>query len=206
MTLLAIAPLWIGCGKDSPSSSKPPDKVETADEVKEAPPAPPPPRDSTEDMLAEIEEKNRGKPPTPLKPQQASAVMNALEAGVMGKKIADADGYAVFLSDAGPAAPGRVGDYVDTAAAIKAKEGWHLDDKTPPRLVVSPPDGVTLDKSRLERKDAVVWERARGYFQIIYKVTSPGEKAFTGELEFSICSKTGCTPAKVPLEWKLAIQ
>src|SRR5688500_7480605 len=147
-TLLATAPLWIGCGKDSPSSSTPADEVERAGEVKETPPAPPPAVTPEDKILAAIEEKNRGKRPSPVNPQMAASVVNGMKAGVMGQKIADTDGYLVYLSESAGTSAGRVGDYGDTYAAVDAKDGWHLDDKTPPRLTIAAPDGVTLDKSR----------------------------------------------------------
>src|SRR5690349_1046314 len=39
---------------------------------------------------------------------------------------------------------------------LRAKEGWHVDPRTPLKIDLSAPEGLKLEKTKLGKKDAVV--------------------------------------------------
>src|SRR5712692_67604 len=77
--------------------------------------------------------------------------------------------------------------------------GFHINKEFPTSMTVIPPDGVKLDKPKQNGKDAVRLEEAGAEFDVGYVASSAGDKPFTGELKFAVCTATTCDPKKEKL-------
>jgi hypothetical protein len=138
----------------------------------------------------------------------------------------------LFLSAAAlaqPVAPPRTSDSmpahgdvsyvlkVDAPAAKKGERavahlkitpgaGFHMNKEYPTSLALSPPDGVTLDKSKLTAKDAAKFDEAQAQFDVAYTAAKPGKQTVTGELKFAVCSANSCDPKKSVVRFEIDVK
>jgi hypothetical protein len=83
---------------------------------------------------------------------------------------------------------------------VTAKPGWHINEKAPLSLVVTPATGVVVRKKKLMRADLVVDTREQARFDIPVSCgaspakTTAGARNLTVEANFVICKAELCTP------------
>lgn len=86
---------------------------------------------------------------------------------------------------------------VSTKSQAKVKveptEGYKMNLEFPTKLTLTAPDGVTLEKTKIAAGDVRIDKKA-AEFDIVFTATSPGKKAFTGEVKFAVCTDKDCLP------------
>src|ERR1700744_653461 len=90
----------------------------------------------------------------------------------------------------------KKGEHAVAHLKITPGAGFHMNKDYPTSLALTPPDGVTLDKSKLTAKDAAKFEEAQAQFAVAYTAAKPGKQPVTGELKFAVCSANSCDPKK----------
>jgi hypothetical protein len=87
------------------------------------------------------------------------------------------------------------------SVVVTAKPGWHINEKAPLSLVVTPSPGVVVRKKKLGRSDLAVDTREQARFDIPVSCqsvssakTSPGARNLIVEANFVICKAELCTP------------
>ena len=68
------------------------------------------------------------------------------------------------------------------------------------------PAGVTVDKPKQTAKDAIKLEEAGADFDVTFTPSEPGQKTFTGELKFAVCSANSCDPKKQALNFTVDVK
>lgn len=84
--------------------------------------------------------------------------------------------------------------------------GFHINKEFPTSMTVNPPDGVKLEKPKQSGKDAVRLEEAGAEFDVGYVASSAGDKPFSGELKFAVCTATTCDPKKEKLSFVVQVK
>jgi len=85
----------------------------------------------------------------------------------------------------------------EKAAAKIHVEGtgeFHMNLEFPAKLTVEAPTGVTLDKAKQTRRDAVKFEKSGADFAIGFISEDTGKKSFKGEFKFAVCTDNNCSP------------
>jgi len=80
------------------------------------------------------------------------------------------------------------------SVVVTAKPGWHINEKAPLSLVVTPSPGVVVRKRKLGRTDLAVDTREQARFDIPVSCKTPGARNLTVEANFVICKAELCTP------------
>jgi hypothetical protein len=68
--------------------------------------------------------------------------------------------------------------------------GYHVNKDYPTKLTVTPPAGATVAAPKQTIAEA------GADFELTYTCTEVGQKTFTGELKFAVCTATTCDPKK----------
>jgi hypothetical protein len=116
---------------------------------------------------------------------------------------APADASYVLKVEA-PAA--KKGEHAIAHLKITPGAGFHMNKEYPTSLALSPPEGVTLDKSKLTAKDAAKFEEAQAQFDVAYTAAKPGKQTVTGELKFAVCSANSCDPKKSTVRFEIDVK
>lgn len=105
-------------------------------------------------------------------------------------------------------APDRVakGGSGTVTVTVTPGNGWHMNQKFPTKLTVTPPGGVEVEKDKLRAADAVSFDENKGVFAVKFKATEAGDKAFAGEFKFAVCTDATCDPKKAKLAWNVAVK
>lgn len=98
-------------------------------------------------------------------------------------------------------ASGKAGEKTTATVKITPKGAFHVNMEYPHKLVLTTPDGVTVEKAKLAASDAKVSKEAIE-FQVAATSASAGKKTITGELKFAVCTDNECKPTteKVSIE------
>ncbi|HET6283167.1 MAG TPA: hypothetical protein VFH73_19570 [Polyangia bacterium] len=114
-------------------------------------------------------------------------------------------------ADLGGGKPGKQGK---ASVVVTAKPGWHINEKAPLSLLVTPAAGVVVRKKKLVRADLVVDTREQARFDIPVSCrassakTTAGARNLTVEANFVICKAELCTPQTeqltIPLQTTVA--
>jgi hypothetical protein len=75
---------------------------------------------------------------------------------------------------------------------LRAKEGWHVDPRTPLKIDLSAPDGLRLEKTRLGKKDAVDPKAESPRFEAPFTAVAAGTQEARAKLDFFVCSAEAC--------------
>lgn len=110
-----------------------------------------------------------------------------------GGTLAETDEYTLSLE--APAEVG-VGQAAKVVFTVTPKKGWKLNEEFPPKLKISPPEGVEIDKPNQGKSDAVVYNTHEAKWAISVKPTAAGKKTVSGTLKFAVCTETTCNPRK----------
>ncbi|MBN2574036.1 MAG: hypothetical protein JXP73_05670 [Deltaproteobacteria bacterium] len=108
---------------------------------------------------------------------------------------AASDAFAVQLTGAS----GTVGDKATASVTIVAKQGWHLNHEAPLTLKLTPPPGVTVDKTKLARADLALLGAREARFDVGVTLAEPGKKSIAAEAGFVLCRADACKPIKEKL-------
>ena len=100
----------------------------------------------------------------------------------------------------------KPGEHAVAHLKITPGVGFHMNKEYPTSLALSPPEGVTLDKSKLTAKDAAKFEEREAQFDVAYTAAKPGKQIVTGELKFAVCSANSCDPKKSPVSFEIDVK
>lgn len=100
---------------------------------------------------------------------------------------------------------------IDAPAAKKAQKGvahihitpgtgFHVNKDYPAAVKLTPPAGVTVDPAK-----KTIDEQALD-FEVAYTSTDTGQKVFTGDLKFAVCSANSCDPKKEKLNFTVDVK
>jgi hypothetical protein len=78
--------------------------------------------------------------------------------------------------------------------------GFHVNKDYPAAVKLSPPAGVTVDPTK-----KTIDEQALD-FEVAYTSTDSGQKIFTGDLKFAVCSASSCDPKKEKLNFTVDVK
>ena len=92
-----------------------------------------------------------------------------------------------------------VGDKGAASVTIAAKAGWHLNGEAHLTLALTPPPGMTIAKTKLERADLAASTEQTARFDVPFEVSEPGPKVVTAEARFVLCQESACKPVKETL-------
>jgi hypothetical protein len=79
---------------------------------------------------------------------------------------------------------------------IATKTGWHLNDKAPFTLKLTPGQGITVEKPRLVRADLAASTDTTARFDVALVASKEGRGEVQAEAGFVICQETLCRPIK----------
>ena len=88
----------------------------------------------------------------------------------------------------------KVGTPGQVSVVVKAGKGYHVNERYPTSLTITPPPGVELPKPKLTAKDGARIDAAQARFDVAYTATNAGAKVFKGVLKFAVCTDTTCDP------------
>lgn len=173
LTPVLAAALAVSCAKEStPSSSSPADKT--------PPPAPRASQIAPERGVAA--------------PTQAIGAKSTQAVAISGSgTLAETDEYTLTLAAPREVAVGEAAKVVFT---VTPKEGWKLNEEFPPKLKLSPPEGIEIDKPNQGKSDAVSYTTKQASWAVNVKATAAGKKTVSGKLKFAVCTETTCNPRK----------
>jgi hypothetical protein len=106
---------------------------------------------------------------------------------------------------------------VETPAAKKAQKGtarikiapgagFHMNKDYPTSVSVVAPTGVTVEKPKQSKAEAVRFEETGAEFEVAYTASDAGKKTFSGELKFAVCSANSCDPKRAPLSFTVDVK
>jgi len=78
--------------------------------------------------------------------------------------------------------------------SIVPKSGFGMNLEYPIKLEIVAPSGVTVEKPKQTRADAVKFEGKRAEFVVAFTASSVGKKTLTGELKYAVCTANECIP------------
>jgi hypothetical protein len=92
-----------------------------------------------------------------------------------------------------------VGEKGAASVTLAAKAGWHLNGEAPIKLILTPPAGMTIAKTKLERGDLAASTEQSARFDVAFEASEPGPKVVTAEAQFVLCQASACKPVKEKL-------
>ena len=119
----------------------------------------------------------------------ASTLLLALAAGAPADPD-PAKGYAIDTS--GSTRSLRTGEQGKLAFELQARNGWHVDPRTPLKIDLSAPAGLELASTRLGKKDAVVPGAESPRFEAPFTARAAGTHEARARLDFFVCSADAC--------------
>jgi hypothetical protein len=84
--------------------------------------------------------------------------------------------------------------------------GFHVNKDYPTSVTVVPPTNVVVEKPKQTGKDAVKLAEDGADFDVAFVPGEPGQKTFTGELKFAVCSANSCDPKKEKLSFTVDVK
>jgi hypothetical protein len=98
------------------------------------------------------------------------------------------------------AAPGKKATPGTVKIHLAPGTGYHVNRDYPTKLTVTPPAGATVDKPKQTVADT------GADFELSYTCTEAGQKTFTGELKFAVCTEKTCDPKKEKLSFTVDVK
>ena len=90
-------------------------------------------------------------------------------------------------------ASGKSGEKSSATVTIKAKGAYHVNLEYPHKLVLTAPDGVTVEKAKLVAADAKVSKEELS-FTVVATAAAPGKKTIEAQLKGAVCTESTCEP------------
>jgi hypothetical protein len=98
-----------------------------------------------------------------------------------------------------------VGQKARAVVRLLPRGQYHVNTRYPISVTVVPPAGVELAKARLSAADGQVSEK-EARFEVAFTPREQGQKAFTGEFKFSVCTAQNCDIKKEKIAWTTAVR
>jgi len=97
---------------------------------------------------------------------------------------------------------------VNSVAKIKVVPTgeFHMNLDFPTKLTINAPDGVTLEKAKQAKSDAVKLDKDSAEFDVAFTASSAGKKSFTGEMKFAVCTADNCSPQTSPVAFTVDVK
>jgi hypothetical protein len=92
-----------------------------------------------------------------------------------------------------------VGAKGTASVTIATKEGWHVNAEAPITLALTPPPGLTMQKTKLVRADLAASTQESARFDVAFEASEAGAKVINAEARFVLCQETACKPVKETL-------
>lgn len=119
------------------------------------------------------------------------------------KKVAETPTFIVTVD----APAGKSGQDGAVKVIVKPKKGWKLNLDFPTRLTVEPPSGVSVAKKTQKKADAVEFSEKKGAtWSVSYKPSSAGNKQFSGDLRFAVCTDATCDPKRATIAFAVDVK
>lgn len=83
---------------------------------------------------------------------------------------------------------------VKSVAKIKVEptDGYKMNLEYPTKVTINAPEGVTLEKAKQTKADAVKLDKGSAEFDVAFTAAAAGKKTFTGEMKFAVCTADTC--------------
>ena len=114
-----------------------------------------------------------------------------------------ADTYKVVVT---PPTTATKGQPAVVLVHLEGAGGYKVNMDYPAQLVVTPPAGVTVAKSKMTKADAKKWTRDGADFEIVLTSSSVGVKTFTGELKFAVATDVNAQPVVEKLNFSVSVK
>ncbi len=88
------------------------------------------------------------------------------------------------------------GTKASSSVILSAKNGWHMNKEAPITIKLAAGAGVTVDKPRLGRSDAVESTEDHARFEVSFTAADPGAKTIDADASFVICQQAACKPVR----------
>jgi len=108
-----------------------------------------------------------------------------------------ADNYALVIDAPRDA---KVGQASQAVLRVTPKGKYKMNTRYPTALVLTPPAGVDLPKTKLKGEDVKISEQ-EARIEVRFTATDAGPKVFAGELKFSVCTAQACDIKKEKVSW-----
>ena len=82
--------------------------------------------------------------------------------------------------------------------------GYHVNQEFPTKLVVTPPDGVTIAKAELHKEDAAAFTETKLQFDVKMTPAKAGTYKVAAMLKFAVCTESSCDPKKREIAFDVA--
>jgi apolipoprotein N-acyltransferase len=116
----------------------------------------------------------------------------------------ETDAYIVEVRQAGDLSAG-----VDTKVEVVVipKGEFHFNLEFPTSMSLAAPAGVSVDKAKQSLADAVRKDEKNGAsWDVAMTVSDAGEKAFSCDVKFAVCTDKTCDPQKATVAWKVDVK
>ncbi len=90
--------------------------------------------------------------------------------------------------------------------AVKPKGAFHMNVDYPAKLKLAAPEGVKLEKDTQTGKEAAKFDKGALEFEVAFTAESGGNKSFTGELKFAVCTDTECKPTSERVSFEVEVK
>ncbi|WP_152629684.1 hypothetical protein [Haliangium ochraceum] len=173
---------FLACAKDGGSANAAPAQAEQAQAEQAAPVMPEAPAAKT----------------------GAAAALAADEGATeMGKTVGGDDSYSLVIDSPDALASGSEGV---VHVKVVPKTGWKMNKEFPTKLKVEAPSGVEITKAEQRVADAERFDDGGASFAVKFKSSEAGQKSFSGQFKFAVCTDTTCDPKKEQLAWVVDVQ
>jgi hypothetical protein len=105
-----------------------------------------------------------------------------------------------------PPAAGKAGADATAHVVVTPGTGYHVNQDFPTKLVITPPDGVTVAKAEQHKEDAATFNETKLQFDVVLTPAKAGTYKVAGSLKFAVCTETSCDPKKREIAFDLAAQ
>jgi hypothetical protein len=107
----------------------------------------------------------------------------------------------------GVVAPAQVrsGQAAEAMVRVEPIAPYHVNLEFPTNLQVEAPDGVEMATVAFDKSNARQIDEQALVFAVPFTPTRKGRKTFACQIEFAVCTDEECVPAKLPVEFAVAV-
>lgn len=98
----------------------------------------------------------------------------------------------------------KAGEATKVVVAIKARDGFKVNDKYPTKVKVSAPGAVELKQTKFKAKDGSFKDKKTLEFSVPVMAKSAGQHKVDFEVKFSVCSADQCLLKKATVQAMLS--
>jgi hypothetical protein len=111
-----------------------------------------------------------------------------------------------FKVDVKAPASAKKGEKTAVPVELKGTGDYHFNVDYPVSIKLTAPAGVKLEKDTLKKEDAKSFKKEGATFEIAFTSADAGDKAFTGEAKFAVCTEKDCAPQTQKIDFKVAVK